>query len=324
MSEVVAVQQMGGSSGLIDLDYGSAADLRKKLDGMKLKLDLTREFFREVMKEGIDYGVIPGTEKKTLYKAGAEALCEFYNFAPTLAGKSEEKDMVTGYYGVDITIRLIHRSTGTVIGEGVGHANTYESRYRWRWVPESEIPRGYNKDDLYSKNFAKRGNNPWYKYRLENDDMYSIWNTVLKMAKKRALVDATLQATRSSGIFAQTEEELEAFLHGDDPEKEPEERPRPQPPKSHSNQRSGNTGGAQRQSGAIGDKNRALELVKQQRGGADWPWLADRAGEALGRNIQRVIQEVNDTEWKAVADYLEQYQEGDGQGSFPWEREGNQ
>src|SRR5690606_28333663 len=37
---------------------------------------------------------------------------------------------------------------------------------------------------------------------------WSLCNTVLKMAKKRALIDATLSATRSSGIFTQDVEDL--------------------------------------------------------------------------------------------------------------------
>lgn len=40
-------------------------------------------------------------------------------------------------------------------------------------------------------------------------DSYSIINTILKMAKKRAFVDAVLSATRSSGIFTQDIEDLD-------------------------------------------------------------------------------------------------------------------
>lgn len=42
-------------------------------------------------------------------------------------------------------------------------------------------------------------------------------NTVLKMAKKRALVDAVLTATAASDIFAQDLEDLEDKIHEDDP-----------------------------------------------------------------------------------------------------------
>jgi len=39
--------------------------------------------------------------------------------------------------------------------------------------------------------------------RVENTDLADTYNTVLKMAKKRALVDATLTATAASDIFNQ-------------------------------------------------------------------------------------------------------------------------
>ena len=39
--------------------------------------------------------------------------------------------------------------------------------------------------------------------RVENSDLADTYNTVLKMAKKRALVDATLTATAASDIFTQ-------------------------------------------------------------------------------------------------------------------------
>ncbi len=302
-------QPSGGNVGggaIVDLEYGSAADLRKKLDAMKLKLNLTREFFREVMQEGVDYGVIPGTDKPTLYKPGAEGLCEFYNLAPTVASKIEDKNHETGYYAVDITIRLIHRGTGSIIAEGVGHANTYESRYRWRWVSEKDLPKGISKEDLVTRERSGRYGN-FVQYRLENDDMHSIWNTVLKMAKKRALVDAVLSATRSSGIFAQTQEELDAYLQGYDPEGEPEDHPTP-PPRQRSGGSRVSSGGAatSRSSGQTGtaQKNRVLALMKQQE--LDWNGLAAEATEALGRPIKKVIQDIQtEAEWKIVGDYLE-------------------
>lgn len=293
---------------------------------MKQKLNLTKEFFREVMQEGVDYGTIPGTDKPTLFKAGAEGLCEFYNLAPTIANKVEDKSHETGYYAVDVTVRLIHRGTGSIIAEGVGHANTYESRYRWRWFSEYKLPKGVDKDSLYKeerdewKN-GRRTGNTYTMYRMENDDMHSIWNTVLKMAKKRALVDAVLSATRSSGIFSQTEDELNAYLNGEDPEAGDQEDHVTTRKASQSTQTSrstaGRTSSGSKTGGSFSDKNRAFDLAKQFNGGTmDWKWLTDRAVEALGRPIAKVVQDVADNEWKQVADYLEQYGTG---GSDPGE-----
>lgn len=312
MNEVTVIQPQassGHASGgaIIDYEFGSATDLRKKLADMKQKLNLTKEFFREVMQEGVDYGIIPGTDKPTLLKPGAEGLCEFYNFAPTIASKVEDKNFETGYYGVDITIRLIHRGSGAIIGEGVGHANTFESRYRWRWVSEKDIPKGVDKDDLVKKERSGKYG-AYQSYRMENDDMHSIWNTVLKMAKKRALVDATLAATRSSGIFTQTEQELEAYLAGEDPDGEGENpaQSKVQQQNTQSRQTSNRSSGTGNsgQSGNVVQKNRVLDLMKKA--ALDWNSLAKEATIALNRDIKKVVSDIQtDADWKTVGDHLE-------------------
>lgn len=314
MNEVTVIQPQapGGQAGggaIIDYEFGSATDLRKKLADMKQKLNLTKEFFREVMQEGVDYGIIPGTDKPTLLKPGAEGLCEFYNFAPTIASKVEDKNFETGYYGVDITIRLIHRGSGAIIGEGVGHANTFESRYRWRWVSDKDLPKGVEKEDLVSKERSGKYGK-YQSYRMENDDMHSIWNTVLKMAKKRALVDATLAATRSSGIFTQTEQELEAYLAGEDPEGDGEGQSQAKAQQQNSQSGSRQTGsrnsgaGSSGQAGNVVQKNRVLDLMKKA--SLDWNSLAKEATIALNREIKKVVSDIqSDADWKAVGDHLE-------------------
>lgn len=308
MNEVTVIQPQtsGGQPGgaIIDYEFGSATDLRKKLADMKQKLNLTKEFFREVMQEGVDYGIIPGTDKPTLLKPGAEGLCEFYNFAPTIASKVEDKNFETGYYGVDITIRLIHRGSGAIIGEGVGHANTFESRYRWRWVSEKDLPRGTEKEDLVSKERSGKYGK-YQSYRIENDDMHSIWNTVLKMAKKRALVDATLAATRSSGIFTQTEQELEAYLAGEDPEADGDSQSQSKAQQQYRQPSSRSTvASGSGQPGNVVQKNRVLDLMKKA--SLDWNALSKEATIALNREIKKVVSDIqSDTDWKAVGDHLE-------------------
>lgn len=187
----------------------SSQEMHAVLQEMKQKLNLTQQFFKEVMIEGQDYGVLEGTAKPTLLKAGAEKLCELYGFSPIVKMIEETAERDTGYYRARVTISLIHRRSGVTIADGVGEANTMESRYRWRWVFENELPRGIDKNSLVQKSFPKKnGNGTYIKYRIENEDLHSLWNTVLKMAKKRGLIDAVLSATRSSGIFTQDVEDL--------------------------------------------------------------------------------------------------------------------
>lgn len=195
--------------------YDSPQDMARKLANMKQILELTHKFFREVMISGQDYGIIQGTDKPTLLKPGAEKLSEFYGYAPTIRQIEEEKDIQAGFYRARVTVSLVHKRTGVIIAEGVGEANTYEGRYRYRWVPEWKLPKGIDTSSLVSEQRKNKKGDTYMVYRLENEDPWTLWNTVLKMAKKRALVDAVLSATRSSGIFTQDVEDLQEWVNAE-------------------------------------------------------------------------------------------------------------
>lgn len=216
MSEVTVINQGAGNSALVDMTgFGSASEMQRNLIEMRSKIDAVQKFVKEVMKEGLDYGVIPSTDNRTLFQPGADKLNALYGFARHITAKEENKDFKSGHYDVTIRIQLRHRDTGLVVGEGEGFCATYESKYRYRWVFESDLPKGIDKDSVLSKSFTSRKSGKEYlKYRLENSDLFDVWNTVLKMAIKRAYVSATLAATGLSGIFQMDEEEFEAWVDG--------------------------------------------------------------------------------------------------------------
>jgi hypothetical protein len=215
-SNVVTLANQQPSS-LMDMDSGAAGEMAVRLAEMTSKLDLVQKFFKQIMVQDVDYGTIPGTDKPTLYKPGAEKLCELYGFSPLLKQKNDHmRDHKTGYYLAEVVMQIVHRKTGLIVAEGVGEASSYESKYRYRWVFESDVPKGLDKDSLVSKTFkSKKDGKEYNRYRIENADLIDQWNTVLKMAKKRALVDAVLSATRSSGIFSQSEDEMDAWIEGE-------------------------------------------------------------------------------------------------------------
>jgi hypothetical protein len=192
---------------------GSTEGMALRLQEMKQQMGLLQQFVADVMVRGSDYGVIPGTDKPTLLKPGAEKLCEFYGFAIRLPRIDEERDRESGYYQVRVTVALERRSDGVIVAEGVGEASTHEGRNRWRWTPEFKLPHGFDTTGLkVEERRAKTGRN-FRMVRLENDDPWSQHNTVLKMAKKRALVDAVLSATRSSALFTQDLEDSHEEEH---------------------------------------------------------------------------------------------------------------
>lgn len=204
------------SGGIMDMS-GATGDMAMRLAEMSNKLDLVKTFFKTQMTKDIDFGIIPGTDKPALYKPGAEKLCALYGFSQRVLSKIETRDLATGYYLSEVTVQLTHAASGIIVADGVGECSSYESKYRYRWVFESDIPKNIDKAGLVSKTFeSKKTGKEYTRYRLENPDLIDQWNTVLKMAKKRALVDATLAATRTSGMFCQTEGELDAWLDSDE------------------------------------------------------------------------------------------------------------
>lgn len=225
---VTRIEQRG-----LDASY-SAEEMAWNLHDTRAKLDVVQSFFKEVMVKDQDYGVIPGTDKPALLKPGAEKLCELYGFAPTVKHVDEDRDIASGFFRARVTIALISKKTGETIAEGIGEANTHEGRYRWRWVYEDKMPPNTDTTGLVCQSGTKNGRS-WKRYRMENDDPWSLWNTVTKMAKKRALVDATLSATRSSGLFTQDADALERWredgeaIEGEYTEgpREPFKRPQP-------------------------------------------------------------------------------------------------
>jgi hypothetical protein len=205
---------------------GSVMEMANKLEEMKQRLQLVKRFFKEVMEKDVDYGIIPGTDKPALYQPGADKLNALYNFSKVIANKEENKDYNTGHYDATVKVRLIHRGTGIMVAEGEGSCSTRESKYHYRWVYERDIPKGINPADLSSKDYENKTTGAkWTKYRIENEDLFSLWNTVLKMATKRAYVAATLAGTGLSGIFSQEEDEMDAWIEGESTREAPELQP---------------------------------------------------------------------------------------------------
>jgi len=157
------------------------------------------------LKEGKDYGTIPGTSKPTLYKAGAEKIVVLGKLRSTFDVLDETKDWDKEFFQFEIRWNLWIGEN--IIVQGVGLCSSKEDKYRYRWLPEKRLPNNVKKENLpYKELNGKYGK---YKvYRVENEDVCSIANTILKMAKKRALVDAALLVGSLSELFTQDVEDL--------------------------------------------------------------------------------------------------------------------
>lgn len=157
---------------------------------------MVREAVSKVMEKGEnkDYGLIPGTEKPTLFKSGAEKLCVLFRLAPSFE--------TTEYWdGQHLTVKskcvLTHINSGKVVGSGDAICSTKEKKY------------------------AKRKQNGKY---IDNNELPDLYNTIIKMADKRALIAGVLVVTAASSEFTQD--------RGDDekPDDHPDDAPKGKEP----------------------------------------------------------------------------------------------
>lgn len=170
---------------------------------MQHRIQELQAFVKSQMVKDVDYGVIPGTKKPTLYKPGAEKLAAMYGFAQHSEVLTKVEDWDREFFHYEVRVELVNKRTGVIEAQGAGSANSRETRYRWRWVPEKDVPQGVDKATL-----TRRSGKFGPLYRMDNENPADVVNTCLKMAKKRALVDAVLAATRSSGLFTQDAEDF--------------------------------------------------------------------------------------------------------------------
>lgn len=172
---------------------------------IRTNINLMVETMKSVMKDKVHYGVIPGVDKPSLFKAGAEKIMAIFKLSafPKVEDLSSE-----GEIRFRVVVEIKTRE-GASIGEGVGECSSGEEKYSWR---SSVCDKEYDstiethRRIKYKKDkFAKEGYTEIKQVRVSPSDMA---NTILKMAKKRALIDGVLTATGASDIFAQDLEDL--------------------------------------------------------------------------------------------------------------------
>lgn len=180
-------------------NYGSrsltAADVRAQVN-------LMQDVMQEVMLKDTHYGVIPGTKQPSLYKAGAEKIMSTFRLAadPAVENLSADGEV---HYRVKVSILS---AGGQFLGAGIGECSSSEDKYAWRAAVC---------DDEYDDTPENRRRVKYSKYQGKVEKKKQIRtnpadvaNTILKMAKKRGLIDAVLTVTAASDLFTQDIEDL--------------------------------------------------------------------------------------------------------------------
>lgn len=192
------------------------------------QVSLVQDVMRSCMKEGEHYGKIPGCgDKPTLLQPGAQKLLLTFQMAPEY--QITQRDLGNGHREYEVKCRLTSIGSQKFIGEGVGACSTMESKWKYRSENTGKpVPQEYwdtrSSDLLGGHSYsARKMKDKWFIFhRVEHDNPADYYNTCLKMAKKRALVDATVTRTAASDIFTQDVEEIEENkkVYGDAPETE--------------------------------------------------------------------------------------------------------
>jgi hypothetical protein len=110
------------------------------------------DFVRRMMKPGVDFGTIPGTDKPTLLKPGAERLTTYFGLTPRFVTVKELEDWTGHGNGGEPFFYYWFRCQlwrgDILVAEADGSCNSHESKYRWRWVSEDDLPPGINPSSL--------------------------------------------------------------------------------------------------------------------------------------------------------------------------------
>jgi hypothetical protein len=160
----------------------------------------------EVMQDGIHYGNVPGVDKKSLSKSGAEVLGLVFN----LAFDPVVEDLSTpGVYRYRVTTKITNKSTGEFLGSGVGECSTDEEKYAWRAAVNENEYNSYPADQKRKKWKKGWGDKPDTEVLQVRTDAATQANTCLKMGKKRSVVDGVLTVTAVSDKFTQDMEDVD-------------------------------------------------------------------------------------------------------------------
>lgn len=167
------------------------------------KIAQMQSVVQKTLKQGHDFGEVPGTNKPTLLKPGGEKICMLFGLNPEYEFLQVTEDYDKEFFSYNIRCTLFRN--GQPVAQGVGSCNSKEKKYRF--INVDEIPENYmGTSESFTDKYGRQ------KYKINNPDICSLVNTILKMAKKRAFIDAVLQVASLSEVFTQDLEDMGDFI----------------------------------------------------------------------------------------------------------------
>lgn len=157
------------------------------------------------LKENHDFGVIAGQgSKPTLLKPGGEKICMLFGLNPEYKFLDKTEDYEKGFFTYNVKCTLYRN--GNPVSQGVGNCNSMEKKYKY--VNSDTIPSTIDPSTVeeITDKWGKK------KYKIPNPHIADLVNTILKMSKKRAFIDAVLQVASLSDVFTQDLEDMRGFI----------------------------------------------------------------------------------------------------------------
>jgi hypothetical protein len=112
-------------------------------------------FSKSILKMDLDYGVIPGTPKPSLYKPGAEKLRLVYGLSSEHDCIEKVVDLDRPY--IDYTYRCTIKSRqGQILAQCDGSCNSMEPKFGFTWKTVDKLPHGVDASKLASKLSRKK------------------------------------------------------------------------------------------------------------------------------------------------------------------------
>lgn len=139
------------------------------------KLDKIAETIRDNLKDNVDFMTIPGTAKPSLLISGAQKIALIYGLSIKTEIIDKTIDLDNGLIRYVVKAELYTMSTNAFVGQGMGTCSSFEQK----WLA------------------GKKNGGP------------EAENTILKIAEKRAYVDAIVKIGNLSKIFTQDMEDLD-------------------------------------------------------------------------------------------------------------------
>ena len=167
-------------------------------------IEAFQQIVHKSLTKDLDYGIIPGTQKPTLLKPGAEKIAKLLNLADTYEVVDKVEDWSKPFFSYTVRCTLTEISSGAVVCSYLANCNSYESKYRYRMVPSWKLSASQKSAiDAGGVHCEERptARGAANFYRFENEDIYSQVNTIMKMSEKRAMVSAVLSVGRLSLLF---------------------------------------------------------------------------------------------------------------------------